>query len=267
MLTRRYFFQKIAISDNPIEYVEPLAFDGIFRLKSLNFDRALRCVPDLSTTGSSLRRLFISSLEGENKFIDLKPLIMLEDFTFRWSNLNEVPKSIKHVSSTIYLLDLAGNCITTLKNMENIVFRNLTRICLMGNRIYHLNHISLQLPALSSLSLSENQLTHLGDMSTCQWGLSDKRSGFINIRLAHNRWHCNGSMLWLQSSLCRDVVRMSVSYIRQPQGLIIDTSRLMCNSPVEFRGKTLIQLNEAEVGKFKNCSIGEFYLMLFMLIT
>ena len=55
------------------------------------------------------------------------------------SQLGSNTKSIKHVSSTIYLLDLAGNCITTLKNMENIVFRNLTRICLMGNRIYAVN--------------------------------------------------------------------------------------------------------------------------------
>ena len=66
---------------------------------------------------------------------------MLEDFTFQSSFLNEVPKSIKYVSSTIYLLDLAGNCITTLKNMENIVFRNLARIYLMQNRVYHLNHV------------------------------------------------------------------------------------------------------------------------------
>ena len=254
----RYFFQSITIFDNPIEYVDPLAFDGILELKSLNFQRALRYVPDFSKTANSLRYLFISRLEGENKYIDLKPLIMLEVLRFQSSGLNEIPRSIRHVSSTIHYLDLVDNCITTLENMENIVFRNLTTIYLMQNHICHVNHISLQLPVLSSISLSENQLTHLGDMSTCQWGMAKRRSGFVTIRLEHNPWHCNGSMLWLQSSLCYDAARMSASYIRQPQGLIIDISRLMCNSPVEFRGKALIPLNESEVNKLDICSKGEF---------
>ena len=186
---------------------------------------------------------------------------MLEDLNFQSSFLNEFPKSIKYVSSTIYLLDLAGNCITTLKNMENIVFRNLARIYLMQNRIYHLNHMSLQLPALSSISLSENSLTHLGDMSTCQWGLANKRSGFVYIRLAHNRWHCNGSMRWLQSSLCKDSQQLPVYYIRQPQGLIIEISRLICQSPSGFQGKALIDLNHIDLNKLDICSKGEYYLM------
>ena len=163
-----------------------------------------------------------------NNSNDLKPLIVLED-------LNEVPKTIRHVSSTIRELDLANNCITALKNMENMIFRNLATIYLMRNRIFHLNHMSLQLPALSFISLSENQLTHLGDMSTCQWGMANKRSGFVTITLEHNRWHCNGSMPWLQSSLCKDSQQLPLYYIRQPQGLIIEISRLICQSPLGFQ--------------------------------
>ena len=187
---------------------------------------------------------------------------MLEEFTFQGSFLNEVPKSIKHVSSTIYLLDLAGNCITTLKNMENIVFRNLARIYLMGNRIYHMNHMSLQLPALSFIHLSENQLTHLDDMSTCQWGMANEISGFVTITLEHNRWHCNGSMLWLQSSLCKTSQQLPVYYIRQPQGLIIEISRLICQSPLQFQGKALIDLNHIELNELDICSKGEYCLMM-----
>ena len=187
---------------------------------------------------------------------------MLEDFIFRISDLNKVPKSIKYVSSTIRELDLANNCITTLENMENIVFRNLATIYLMLNCIYHLNHMSLQLPALSSISLSENQLTHLGDMSTCQWGMAKRRSGFVTITLEHNRWHCNGSMLWLQSSLCIASQQLPVYYIRQPQGLIIEISRLICQNPLGFQGKALIDLNHIELNKLDICSKGEYCLMM-----
>ena len=186
---------------------------------------------------------------------------MLEDFIFRRSDLNKVPKTIRHVSSTIRELDLANNCITTLENMENIVFRNLATIYLMRNRIYHLNHMSLQLPALSSISLSENQLTHLGDMSTCQWGIAKRKSGFVTIRLEHNPWHCNGSMRWFQSSLCKGPQQLPVYYIRQPQGLIIEISRLICQSPSGFQGKALIDLNHIELNKLDICSKGEYYLM------
>ena len=130
------------------------------------------------------------------------------------------------------------------------------------NRIYHLNHMSLQLPTLSSISLSENQLTHLGDMSTCQWSMANKRIGFVTISLEHNRWHCNGSMLWLQSSLCKDSRQLPVYYIRQPQGLIIEISRLICQSPLGFQGQALIDLNHIELNKLDICSKGEYYLMM-----
>ena len=209
----------------------------------------------------------MSSLGGVHQSINLKSLIKLEILTVWNSNLNEVPKSIRHVSSTIRELDLANNIIKTLENMENIEFRKLAVIYLMRNRIFHLAPMSLQLPSLSYIELSQNHLTHLGDMSMCQWGLDNERSRFATISLKHNPWHCNGSMRWLQSSLCYDAALMSAFYIRQPRGLTIDVSRLMCNSPAEFRGKPLIRLNESEVNKLEICSKGEFYLMLVMLIT
>ena len=202
---------------------------------------------------------------GDNKSINLKSLVKLETLTIWRSNLNEVPKSIRHVSSTIRELDLANNIIETLENLENILFHKLAIIYLMRNRIFHLNPMSLQLPVLSYLVLSQNHLTHLGDMSMCQWGLDYKGSGFVRISLEHNPWNCNGSMLWLKSSLCHDAVRMSASYIRQPQGLIIDISRLMCNSAAEFGRKALIPLNESVVSKLEICSKGEFNLTLVIL--
>ena len=197
-----------------------------------------------------------------NKVIDLKPLILLEQFTVWESGLSEVPKSIRHVSSTINTLDLSKNCITTLENMENIVFRKLANIYLMENRIYHLNHMSLHLPALSYFALYENHLTHLDDMSACQWGLANEGSGFVTVELYFNPWHCNGSMHWLQSSLCKSSEEMSVYYIRPPQGLIIGISRLICDSPMGFQGQTLVALDELNLNKLEICSKGEYYLMV-----
>ena len=198
----------------------------------------------------------------ENKVIDLKPLILLEQFTVKESGLSEVPKGIRHVSSTINTLDLSKNCIKTLENMENIVFRKLARIYLMENRIYHLNHMSLHLPALLYFALYENHLTHLDDMSTCQWGLANEGSGFVTVELYFNPWHCNGSMHWLQSSLCKSSKHMSVYYIRPPQGLIIGISRLICDSPMGFQGQTLVALDELNLNKLEVCSKGEYYLMV-----
>ena len=201
-------------------------------------------------------------MEGQNKSIDLEPLVMLEELTFCCSGLNEVPKSIKHVSSTIHELNLADNCITTLENMANIVFQNLAYMYLMRNCIFHLNHMSLQLPALIYMTLSGNHLTHLSDMSTCQWGEANQGSEYIVLNLAYNLWHCNGSMLWLQQSLCNGPWPKSAFYIRQPQGLVIDTSRLVCHSPVEFRGRALFTLNESALNKLDSCPKGEYNLIV-----
>ena len=224
--------------------------------------RTLRNAPDLSKTGHSLRFLFISGLEGGNKSIDLKQLIILEQLIVWRSGLNEVPKSIKHVSSTIHELNLADNCITTLGNMENIVFQNLAYMYLMRNCIIHLNHMSLQLPALIYMTLSGNHLSHLSDMSTCQWGEANQGSENIVLNVEYNPWHCNGSMLWLQHSLCNGPRPKSAFYIRQPQGLVIDTSRLVCHSPVEFRGRALFTLNESALNQLDSCPKGEYHLIV-----
>ena len=134
----------------------------------------------------------------------------------------------------------------------------------MVNRIYHLNRMSLQLPAFSSISLFENHLTHVDDMSTCQLGLAYEGSGCVAVELHYNPYHCSGSMLWLQSSLCKSSNQMSMYYIRPPQGLIIVLSRLMCHSPMEFRGQPLVAFDELNLNKLKICSKGEYHLMILL---
>ena len=202
-------------------------------------------------------------MEGENKSIDLKALFMLEHLTFRNSGLSVVPKSIRYVANTIRTLDLTNNCITTLENMESIIFLNLATIYLTRNCILHLNHMSLQLPALTYLFISENHLTHLSDMSTCQWGMAYQGSWFVRISLKHNPWHCNGSMLWLQALLCIHPVEMSACYIRQPQGLIINNVALLeCHSPEKVQGEAVVALNESELDKLEICSKGEYCSMV-----
>ena len=255
-------FQDISIWNNPIEYIDLFAFDGIIELEFLTFRHALRRAPDLSKTGESLRYLFISYMEGGNKSIDLKPLIVLEELHIQSSGLNEVPVSIRHIWSTIHYLDLAGNCIKTLENMENEVFRKLVIIYLQDNCIYHLNHFSLQLPALETLYLSENHLTHLSDMSMCQWGMAYQGKWFVTISLNHNPWHCNGSMHWLQTSLCIHPRELSPFYIRQPQGLIIGVEVLVCHSPEKVQRQALNALNESELNKLEICSKGEYHSMM-----
>ena len=215
--------------------------------------------PDFSQTGYSLRSLYIANLEGK-KTINLNPLVKLIEFELSRSGLHEVPRSISHISKTIRILDLSYNHIATLENMENIVFPNLSRLNLMKNCIYHLNHISLKLPKLSYITLYQNSLTHLDDMSTCQWGMASRES-WISITLHGNPWHCNGSMIWPQSSLCSDPMHTTAYYIRQPQAFTIDLSRLMCHSPEELHGKHMVALNESEFNNLKICSKGEYYQM------
>ena len=180
-------------------------------LRSLRFESALRYAPDFSQTGYSLRSLYIANLEGKNKTINLNPLVKLIEFELSRSGLHEIPRSISLISKTIRILDLSYNDITTLENMENIVFPNLSRLNLMENCIYHLNHISLKLPNLSYITLYQNSLTHLDDMSTCQWGMANRES-WISITLHGNPWHCNGSMLWLQSSLCTQCIQPHITF-------------------------------------------------------
>ena len=243
------------IADNPIEYIDPLAFDGIIELKSLHFVNTLRHAPDLSKTGHSLRFKFLSNVEVGNKSIDLKSLIILEELTFCCSGLNEVPKSIRHVSSTIHELNLADNCITTLENMENIVFR------------IYVSHEKLHLSPESYVFTTASI-----DIYDFIWKPSHPFEWFEYLSMGRSLpkkreycaifglypWHCNGSMLWLQHSLCNGPWPKSAFYIRQPQGLVIDTSQLVCHSPVEFRGRALLTLNESALNKLDSCPKGEY---------
>ena len=76
----------------------------------------------------------------------------------------------------------------------------------------------------------------------CQWAMTNQ--GFPRMILFENPWHCNGPMLWLQTSLCTNSVHVSPCCIRQPRGIIIGVKRLMGHSPEKGSGYILVALNE-----------------------
>ena len=152
------------------------------------------------------------------------------------AGLTVIPKQISYVATSLIQLSLANNMISTLSNMYGIPFPNLKSVYLSFNNISHLNHALLRLPALQTFRIKYNKLTHLADMSFCVWGMAIEGATSSLFQADNNTWHCDGSMEWLQKSMCQTWGQLSYRHMK----LEIPLGGLFCHSPTELQRESYL---------------------------
>ena len=152
---------------------------------------------------------------------------------------------------TVFLIETAPR-ISSLNNMYNITFPRLRELWLQVNDIFHFDPELIQLPTLQTFSLRNNTITELPDLSGCVWGVESESVTYAEFYAANNPFHCNGSMKWLGNSLCR---QGRYTFFKRFM-LAILSEDLFCHSPREVQGRTVVQIDELDVGEIENC--GEF---------
>ena len=211
--------------------------------------------PDLSSLGDSLTTFQLNAFPGDFVDIRLATLEILNVLVIQVSDLSEVPRNIKDVAHSLSELLLPLNRISRLDNMYGILFRKLRFLMLASNRISHLSPELLLLPLLSNLVLDNNHLTQLQDISSTTWGTDHTMQWYPSLRMDNNPWHCNGSMRWLEGSLCQ--LGHILYFVRKTPLFVIPLIECECHSPAEFKGKPLVSLSNAKLQDIEPCPVGE----------
>ena len=252
-MTNLFFLQTINIIVNSLKHIDPLAFEGLPKLRRVHISsHSLHQAPDLSAIGGTLESFSLKYCRGTCGNINLKPFVHLKSLIMEKSSLRVVPSDLRYVASSLELLVLPNNQISTLSNMYDIPFPKLRMILLNFNNISHLSHAFLQLPVLQIFAIKHNKLTHLADMSSCFWGGGhDKSVVFVELDVASNPWHCNGSMEWIKTSICHRQREREIYYKRLVLAIALD--HLFCYSPTEFRGLALVHVDDLDVNGIETC--------------
>ena len=247
----------IVISVSSLKYIDPTAFDGLPRLRTLDIrSHSLQKTPDLSSVGRTLKRFHLSNFGGAYENINLKSVVSMRGFVMEEAGLIHIPEDIRCVAGSLRILDLRKNMISTLKIMNDITFPSLREIWLQFNNIFHLSPKHLRLPTLQSFSIKNNKITELPDLSACIWGMKSEDVTYATFYSANNPFHCNGSMMWLGKSVCRSGREI---YFRRLM-LAIASENLYCHSPSEVQGRTVLPVDELNVNEIEGC--GEYHNIL-----
>ncbi|XP_051174930.1 protein toll-like [Leptopilina boulardi] len=109
-------------------------------------------------------------------------------FNCSYRNLNQAPESLCSLKSKGYVkeLDLTGNNITIIPNLQQTGYNNLSRLTLSHNQISTISTNILLNVTLQKLELDNNQLTSIKPEAIEELKLSVKR-----IKLGNNPWQCD----------------------------------------------------------------------------
>ena len=246
--------QIVIIDHNPIVYIDPWAFEGLTKLKSLYiFSHGITKALKLTVGVRSLTELILGDFVGDFENMDLKPYIILETLAMVRGGLTIVPKHIQYIAGTLQSLTLDDNRIAKLDGMYNITFEKLGYLYLQRNKISRINVKLLLFPELKQIHLHGNQLKQLEDMRFCTWGVAN---GFnIVLGIEDNPWHCDESMGALIRTLCQ---RKGFTYMRaEPLAMDLRLSSMVCESPVGVKGEVFTSVFEVAMHEIDYCPGGE----------
>ena len=233
--------QRIYIFKNPVVYVHPAAFKGLKMLKALTINSPLlNRAPSLEFIGHSLTRLDLSYCMARFETDYFKHGYKIRHLIVPKNGLMEIPVSLRVVVNSLIFLQLAKNNITTLEPFYGVRFVQLADIYLDGNKISTLVPNALLLPRLRALSLNDNHLHQITDLSEAPWGVDIFDE--VYVYLLGNPWHCNASMEWLLQALHRYEFG-HVTFRRTRSRVTLDSLQLWyCATPLEYQGRKVINV-------------------------
>ena len=118
------------------------------------------------------------------------------------SNLHQVP-NLNDTHSSLKYLHLSNNSITDIRHLHDVMFPELIYLDLSLHKIMAVEAHLIILPVISYVSLLNNRLVVLSDLTLSGWGknLSEKKTVGIDIGKG-NPWHCSAEMLWVTDITC-----------------------------------------------------------------
>ena len=129
--------------------------------------------------------------------------------------------------------------------MEGVKFTKLLTLGLQYNNLTYLRPEFLITPYLQVLYLVGNHLISLAEVTQYSWGSSLAEHKYLAIYVRQNPWHCNGSLIWMFNSLFN--LSHELIYAKPPfKPHIGDVDQLLCESPDERRGTTVVPMDVIE---------------------
>ena len=240
--------QVFSCMNNPVKYLHPAAFRGLLTLRHLKLKHTqLHKLPSFQHIGHSLTTLGIS-LSAPLTRHDAQDFTYLGKIKYIRMNrigLRSTPLGLNLIANTIMTLDFHYDAINSLMSMEGVTFVKLVSLDLSYNNITHLYHELLITPHLQLFNLGGNHLVSLADVTRYSWGNSLPENKYTAISLHKNPWHCNGSLIWLGSSLYE--LGSEIIYAKPPfKPYIGDVNRLLCESPDARFGTTVVPMDVIE---------------------
>ena len=228
-----------------------MAFRGLNKLDELDISRnQLTMAPSLLYVKNTLKILDISRNQithiGDT-YCDLCRKINMIFLGF--NQLTEIP-NVQIISQTIIFLSLASNNISDVKSIYGTRFPMLQILHLSSNQIksFCLPPVKFA-PRLREVSLDSNNLSMM-DFTY----IKASRSLEVQVYLAHNPWHCDGSLYWTQQC-----TQLEIDFLKCMGWLLVNG--MVCASPLEAQG-----LTPKEAGRFSPlfhnyaCSVAEPHL-------
>ena len=212
-----------------------MAFRGLNKLDELDISRnQLTMAPSLLYMKNTLQILDISwnkITHISGKYFNLCRKIKMVYLGF--NQLTEIP-NVQTISQTIIFLSLASNNISDVTSIYGTRFPMLQILYLSSNQIrsFCLPPVEFA-PRLHEVSLESN-ITSVIDFTYTK----GPRLLQVKVYLAHNPWHCNGSLYWTQQ--CTQWGHDSLNCM---SWLLVDG--MVCVSPLEAQG-----LTPKEAGRF-----------------
>ena len=223
-----FLLQKLILSRNNIEFIHRFAFKGLNTLNKLDIsDNRLTRAPSLTGLRFTLRELILTwnyIKHIENSYFDL--CINIKHIYISYNKLTQFP-ILKNVAKTIVVFKVSGNNISNANFIYGNSFPKLLILGLESNQIEMFCPPPGNFaPILHSIYLQRNKLSRI-------YFPYESHRPWVNVFLANNPWHCNGSLGWIQQCEFQDVSNIMVC-----MGWL-SLRGMLCESPPESQGLTL----------------------------
>ena len=225
-----FFFQKLYLRRNNIDFIHPFAFRGLKMLYKLDIsNNKLTSVPSLEDVKSTLRVLYLSLnyiKHIKDSYFDL--CVNIKHIQLGFNKLTQFP-SIQNIANSIAVFEVEVNNISKANFIYGNYFPKLESLKLVSNQIREFCPPPGKFaPRLHTIYLQSNKLSgiYFPDESHRRWRQ-------VHVLLENNPWHCDDFLGWTQQCEMEDEVFNVMACM---DGLILHG--MVCDSPLEARGLT-----------------------------
>ena len=198
--------------------------------------------PDLRHISLTLKSLSLITgrfISRPHYFINCSALRYV---SFYNANMTDLYWGFADISDHIVELSFPQNKLTSLSPLHELFFARLDTLQLHDNAITVIDLTKLHLPVLKLLDISKIYLSQINDPSGLVLGSMLTPESPMNLDIAGNPWHCNGTFGWLIKENCNAEYgeHDSTFESRSRTVFIMEVDTLMCESPPNKKRTSVI---------------------------